>query len=287
MTELKKDPELMHQLQLAMDENRLIITDYPCVPRVRPLAGSGSGTVISKICEGASESVTKFLQSIKNNKRFYESISTDGNPDSREIYWNNGMLPPLDGLLIYNLIALHRPKTYFEVGSGNSTKFARKAISDHNLSTRIVSIDPVPRAYVDDICDVVIRRPFEDVSTQDYLSYIDSGDVVYIDNSHRSFQSSDVTVFFLEMLPALPSKVIYGLHDIFLPFDYPSEWLGRFYNEQYLLACYLLGGAAGDATIFPGIYASQSRANDIDEVFTELGLRQLERHSGAFWMRRA
>jgi hypothetical protein len=26
------------------------------------------------------------------------------------------------------------------------------------------------------------------------------------------------------------------LHDIFLPWDYPEEWRGRYYSEQYLLA---------------------------------------------------
>ena len=36
-----------------------------------------------------------------------------------------------------------------EIGSGNSTKFARRAIRDHRLCTRITSIDPHPRAEID------------------------------------------------------------------------------------------------------------------------------------------
>ena len=35
-------------------------------------------------------------------------------------------------------VATLRPETYFEVGSGNSTKFVRRAIRDHNLNTRII-----------------------------------------------------------------------------------------------------------------------------------------------------
>ncbi len=35
---------------------------------------------------------------------------------------------------------------------------------------------------------------------------------------------------------------MYGIHDIFLPNDYPTEWNNRFYSEQYLLMMYLLGG---------------------------------------------
>jgi hypothetical protein len=66
-------------------------------------------------------------------------------------------------------------------------------------------------------------------------------DMVFCDNSHRSFQNSDVTVFFLDVLPRLKSGPLIGVHDIFLPRDYPAKWLRRFYNEQYLLACWLLG----------------------------------------------
>ena len=65
---------------------------------------------------------------------------------------------------------------------------------------------------------------------------LSAGDMVFIDNSHRAFQNSDVTVFFTEVLPALPAGVAYGIHDIFLPDDYPAGWSDRFYNEQYLLA---------------------------------------------------
>jgi hypothetical protein len=54
------------------------------------------------------------------------------------------------------------PKRYIEVGSGNSTKYVRRAISDHGLRTKIISIDPHPRAVIDTICDEVIRERLED-----------------------------------------------------------------------------------------------------------------------------
>ena len=55
------------------------------------------------------------------------------------------------------------PATFLEVGSGNSTKFARRAIEDHGLRTRIVSIDPEPWAEIDGLCDEVLRAPAEEV----------------------------------------------------------------------------------------------------------------------------
>jgi hypothetical protein len=46
------------------------------------------------------------------------------------------------------------------------------------------------------------------------------------------------------------------MHDIFLPWDYPEKWRQRFYNEQYLLLTYLLGGADGDEIVLPVLWAT-------------------------------
>lgn len=121
--------------------------------------------------------------------------------------WINGMLPGLDSLLLYTAIRLHKPKTYLEIGSGNSTKFVRRAIEDGGVSTRIVSIDPHPRAEIDALCDIVVRSPIEDLSQSKVAGYL-IGHILFIDNSHRSFPNSDVTVVFTELLPELSPGVL-------------------------------------------------------------------------------
>ncbi|NQV03077.1 MAG: class I SAM-dependent methyltransferase, partial [Bacteroidia bacterium] len=78
--------------------------------------------------------------------------------------WNNEYLPGLDIVSLYSMIRLHKPETYIEIGSGNSTKVATKAIKDGNLSTKIISIDPSPRASIDILAHEVIRKPLEDLS---------------------------------------------------------------------------------------------------------------------------
>ena len=133
----------------------------------------------------------------------------------------------------------------------------------------------------------MIRLPFEEVNEQSYIDLLADGDIVFIDNSHRSFQNSDVTVFFTEALPAFPRGVIYGIHDIFLPQDYPSDWLQRFYNEQYLLASYLLGGADGDKILFPAFYVYNEFRRETDLLFADDYYNGLGRHGGAFWMQRS
>jgi len=153
------------------------------------------------------------------------------------------------------LLVHRRPRRYIEIGSGNSTKFARKAIDAFDLETQVISIDPQPRAEMDKLCDQVLRIPAEDLPTS-FIEAIGADDMLFIDNSRRAFPNSDVTVFFLEVLPGLPAGTLYGLHDIFLPNDYPTEWLNRHYSEQYMLGAYLLGGGDGDNILFPCNFVS-------------------------------
>jgi hypothetical protein len=57
------------------------------------------------------------------------------------------------------LVLETRPRVYFEIGSGNSTKFARHAIKLGGLQTKVISVDPHPRAEIYALCDEVIRMP--------------------------------------------------------------------------------------------------------------------------------
>jgi hypothetical protein len=174
-----------------------------------------------------------------------------------------------------------------EVGSGNSTKFVRQAIKDHYLQTRIISVDPSPRVEIDTICDETLRVCAETLPVEKF-SALNSGDILFIDNSHRSFQNSDTTYFFTAILPNLKPGVVYGIHDIFLPHDYPKSWAMRFYNEQYLLMAYLLGGAAGDEILFPVAYMSYKSEVEkalLGDAPPPWGKQSLQ--GGAFWMIKA
>ena len=55
-----------------------------------------------------------------------------------------------------------------------------------------------------------------------------------------------MTVAFLEVLPRLAPGVVVQVHDVTLPWDYPTQQAELAYSEQYLLAAYLLGGPAFD-----------------------------------------
>jgi hypothetical protein len=106
----------------------------------------------------------------------------------------------LDAVALYGFIATRKPRRYVEIGSGTSTKFARRAVTDHSPRTEIISIDPDPRSEIDALCDDVMRMPLEDVPA-DFFAGLCADDILFFDGSHRAFQNSDVTVFFCGRLP--------------------------------------------------------------------------------------
>ncbi len=201
--------------------------------------------------------------------------------------WNNGFLPGMDMINLYGMLAIYKPNKYIEIGSGNSTKVARKSIQDFNLNTEITSIDPYPRAEINELADHVIRTPLEDVDNlNEYYSTLEKGDILFIDNSHWSFPNSDVTICLLEILPKLAKGVIVHVHDIYLPYDYPQFMCDRFYNEQYMLAAFLIANPEKYKTILPNyyIYETKDLHAKLNRYWEHPNLQGVEQHGGSFWM---
>ena len=265
-----------------------IRVEYRYTPRVRQFESSVAGRRLAGYMMRDGVNILALLQQISCLTEHYGKIGA-AETEEQEPFWNQTWLPAFDAIMIYALIALRKPNLYLEIGSGNSTKFARRAIVDHQLTTQIISVDPEPRAAIDRLCDRVIRCPIEQADIDGLTSLMSPSDLVFIDNSHRSFQNSDVTVCLTELVPALPSQVIYGIHDICLPYDYGPWFIDEFYNEQYLVAMYLLGGGMGDRVIMPSYYLGQHP----DFAPLVAGLLEIpsippERRGGSsFWLQRS
>jgi hypothetical protein len=273
--------------RLAKSQNRLFITDYAYFPSPRAIEKAAGGIQIDAIFKKNEGRMRDTLKAIAQHVRTLKLIPRTASAPL-EPCWENPWFPPFDGAALYGLIAVNKPSHYIEVGSGISTRFARQAITDLGLSTKIISIDPHPHNPVDGLCDEIIVERAESMPAE-FWNNLKANDIVFIDNSHRCFPGSDVTVFFTEVMPALPPGVIYGIHDIFLPFDYPSAWNERFYSEQYLLMTYLLGGFGSDEILLPVNWLThQSQLHGIlDELWNEKILFDgLMTHGGAFWARR-
>ena len=144
----------------------------------------------------------------------------------------------LDATMAYTTVRHFQPRTIIEVGSGHSTRFMAKAISDGGLDTRLVSVDPQPRREIDSLCDRVVREPLNE-NILDEFAALEPGDILFLDGSHILMPGTDVELVFTHILPLLPGGVHLHIHDMFLPAPYPVEWTWRNYNEQPIVVALL------------------------------------------------
>jgi hypothetical protein len=274
-------------LRHVLHGHRAIFIDYP--GRFTPRYGHGAPPhpELYRLLDGERRAYADFLTRCLGLEKSLRSIPARGDEASTEPAWINGYLSGLDAAALYATLVLTNPERYVEVGSGNSTRFARRAIRDHGLRTRITSIDPKPRVEIDSIADEVIRARLEETDLR-VVTGLRAGDVLFIDGSHRCFMNSDVTVTFLEVLPRLAAGVRVHIHDIFLPYDYPPDWIDRHYSEQYVLAAYLLGGGSRIRISFPSAFASQDPELErmLDPLWDGIGEKGIDRQGCSFWMER-
>lgn len=277
---------LRRHIALVNGGRQPIYLDYPVYPTPRYGWGrpphSGLHELIAANCARYAEMLDRLVSFAPGLKAI--QLSTE---DPREPRWANAYISGLDAITLYAFPKLFASKLYLEIGSGNSTLFVRRSIRDHGLTTRIISIDPSPRAHVDAICDEVVRSGLENTPIEVFDS-LEANDILMVDGSHRCFENSDVAVAFLEVFPRLKPGVLVFIHDIYLPDDYPPEWDSRFYSEQYLLAVMLLADRGRRyEVILPSHFSA---------MHPELGPRLLElwRHiapagmklsSNGFWIR--
>lgn len=260
--------------------------DYPVELKPRYGHGTPAHPRLYELINQHRENYKQLLIQFLKYKDVFTTIKrSDQQPDAYEPYWNNNFLPGLDMVTIYGMLAEFKPKRYIEVGSGNSTKVAHKAVKDQHLDTQIISIDPFPRAAIDKLSNQIIRQPFEKADLS-ILNQLEANDILFIDNSHRSLPNSDATVFFLETLPALKKGVVVHIHDIYLPYDYPQDMCDRLYNEQYMLAAFILANHSTYQTLLPNYFVSED--SELSEIFAELWkdpqLSGVETHGGSYWL---
>lgn len=264
--------------------HQTVFLDYKVEFKPRYGHGKPPHKELYEIIDDQRSTYESVINSILENKDQLLSIKV-GEADRKEPAYNNGFLPGLDIAALYALLAVKKPRRYIEIGSGNSTKVAFKAKNDHGLAMEIVSIDPHPRSEIDELADRIVRKPFENTDLN-IAEELESGDVLFIDNSHRILPNSDCLVFFLEILPRLKKGVIVHIHDIYLPYDYPQFMCDRAYSEQYGLAFFLLANPRKYAPLFPAYFVSEDKNLSalLNELWKHSHFAEVERHGGSFWL---
>jgi len=150
----------------------------------------------------------------------------------------------MDSRLLYYFLQKNKPQKIIEIGSGNSTLLIYNTKQMHNLDLEIICIEPYPSYYLKELHKIkeitLIEDKIENVDLSIFKT-LTSNDILFIDSSHVLKLDSDVMYYFTKIFPLLQKDVLIHVHDIFLPYDYPLDWLkqGRFWNEQYFLYVFL------------------------------------------------
>ena len=253
-------------------------------PRSRPETGEGLKEIHAILDESKPQIEGEVKRILNYTEQLHAIRKRSDEPNPLLPAWNNNFLPGLDIAALYMYIAERKPKKYMEVGSGNSTLVAAAAKNLYSTDTEIISIDPYPRADIDQVSQRIVRRPFEQVGTE-WADELEAGDILFIDNSHRALPNSDATVFFLEWLPRLKPGVIVQVHDIYLPWDYPQDMCERGYSEQYVLAAMVMSNPQRYRPIFPAFWVAQQPEMQtmLAPLWANKNLHGVERHGGSFW----
>lgn len=156
----------------------------------------------------------------------------------------NPSLTPGDAAIYYGLLRSTKPAKILEVGAGYSTLLALSALKRNAKEGKpgsLISVEPYPLPFVHRPEVRLLKQPVQETDLTEFTQ-LSRGDVLFIDSSHVVAVGSDVQREILEILPLLKPGVLVHFHDIFMPNEYPEEWIKnkkRFWTEQYLLQAFL------------------------------------------------
>ena len=170
--------------------------------------------------------------------------------DGAQFNLDNGTFGPVDAEVLYAMTRWKRPRRIVELGSGASTlvlDLARRANEAGGHPCELTSYDPYPGtvaklepgrvAAATDLREMsLLELPLE------FFAALEANDILFVDTSHAAKTGSDVNYLVLDVLPVLQPGVVVHFHDVFLPWEYPPDWLvnhGAYWTEQYLLQAFL------------------------------------------------
>jgi hypothetical protein len=163
---------------------------------------------------------------------------------SRDYHAANDQFSRGDAWALQAMLRHLRPARMIEVGCGwSSLVTARVSRECLDGELDFTCIDPYPRDFLRAGVEGITRlieKPVQEVPLERFGTLAER-DVLFIDSAHVVKTGGDVRFLYHEVLPRLQPGVAVHIHDIFLPRDYPVDWVldGRGWNEQYLLQSFL------------------------------------------------
>lgn len=230
----------------------------------------------------------KFLQEIcPKYKEEYDKFPLYEAEKPCQYYVYNGKFGEVDGDIYYCMIRYYKPKRIFEIGAGYSTYLAAQAClknrSESGRTTDLIAIEPYPNSCLRHGfpgLSKLIQKKVEEIDLG-FFDKLEENDILFIDSTHVAKINSDVCYEYLELLPRLNKGVIVHSHDIFLPAEYPKDWVlkkYRFWNEAYLLQAFLEFNTAFEV-LWAGNYMKLNHPDKMKSMFRSYA-------SQSFWIRK-
>jgi predicted O-methyltransferase YrrM len=236
----------------------------------------------------------QFLETVSAAyKAEYDALPRTKGDVASQFYLNNGTYQSVDAEMLYCMVRHFKPRKMIEIGSGFSTYLAAQAVLKNetadNVKCELTAIEPYPNPVLEAGFPGMSRLVRDKVQTASLAEFeaLGEGDILFIDSSHVLKIGSDVQYEYLEILPRLKKGVIVHIHDIFLPAEYPREWVfkhQRFWNEQYLLQAFLMFNDSFEV-LFGGSYMHLKHPEQLAKAFASYD--QSTCWPGNFWMRRS
>lgn len=227
--------------------NVLPINFYSNTPSIEEIEGSYEYTVdqppYDKSQLFATERLRETLeQMLKFSSEFSPSLDGD-QKHCQKFFWNNGQFGLSDAMSYYCFIRWVRPSTIVEIGSGFSTLVALEAIEQNGMGA-IHCIEPFPRDFIQEDDRIALHAVKAQAIDPEFLNdVLRDNDILFIDSTHTVKTGSDCLHIYLRLLPEIRRNILVHVHDVFLPFGMPKEWLLNlqiFWTEQYLLLAFLI-----------------------------------------------
>jgi predicted O-methyltransferase YrrM len=228
----------------------------------------------------------------KNLFNDYSRLPAEPTNSPQQYYLTNGLFASVDGEILYCMVKHFFPKKIFEIGSGNTTYLIAQALNELKKERRhkatLTTFDPFPNVYVKKgfagLTNLEQTR-VQDVGLERFAE-LKANDILFIDSSHVVAVGSDVQYLLMEVLSHLNTGVIVHFHDIFLPEEYPKQWLlkdFRFWNEQYMLQAFLQHNNAFNV-LWAGNYMKLRHSDLLKRFIPSFNEETII--PGSFWIRK-
>lgn len=238
--------------------------------------------------QGQLELLREFAENFRVE---YEQFPRHATGIPHQYYVYNEFFESVDGEILYSMIRRFKPRRILEIGSGNSTTLAAQAIlknqAEHGIHCELIAIEPYPsnllKAGFPGLTKLVQSR-VEEIPLSEFKK-LNADDILFIDSSHVLRIGGDVQYEYLEILPSLNVGVLVHAHDIYLPAEYPSDWVLKrqlFFSEQYLLQAFLAFNTSFEV-LWAGNFMHLTHPDKVEAAFSSYNR---QKGGGSFWMRK-